>query len=403
MRSQAFFTTTGLAVVDANKESGLLLCNAAGFFLAFKVCVTFLFFQSNPQTGAAVTVALTLCLLSSVIFYRTIDPRPQGRLGFTRPMCWVMTYLGLSAASLTWIQASSPAVAASYWLAMAAEVGTIYLLLSCEPVEVNAVRVMYGFIGGAAVVALIAWVAPVMDDMRLGNEVFMHPNAIGFEFAIATLLAIHLAQRKRAWAWVACGFAITLIRTLSKGTIVGFLFASLYFLIRGLKISRKIRFYIGVASTLVLMSFWGILEAYVDLYTQGSNVETLTGRTYIWLQALEVATEKPWFGHGFDSFRWIVPPLGDFQPGHAHNDLVQQFVAYGVAGVIVMCGAYWTFYRQARVSKNKGLKSLAMAILILVLVRGLVDTDRFEPCFPLWLMTMLSIVLARSGVPQYSS
>lgn len=403
MRSQALFTRTDLAVVDANRESGVLLCNVAGFFLAFKVSLTFLFFQSDPQTGAAVTVAATLCLLLMTIFYRTIDPRRQGGLGFTRSTYWVMTYLGLSAASLTWTGASSMAAATGFWLGMAAEVATIYLLLSCEPVEANAARVMHGFIGGAVVVALVAWAAPVMDDMRLGHEVFMHPNAIGFEFAIATLLAIHLAQRKRAWVWVACGLTITLIRTLSKGAIVGFLLASLYYLIRGLKINRKIRVYIGLAGTLVLVAFWGVLEAYLDLYTQGSNVETLTGRTYIWLQTLKSATERPWFGHGFDSFRWIVPPLGDFQPGHAHNDLLQQFFAYGVVGVIVLCGSYWTFYRQARTSENNGLKSLAMATLILVLARGVVDTDRFEPCFPLWLMTMLSISIVSAAVPQYSS
>jgi len=41
-----------------------------------------------------------------------------------------------------------------------------------------------------------------------------------------------------------------------------------------------------------------------------------------------------------------------------------------------------------------------MAMLILVLARGLVDTDRFELCFPLWLMTLLAIALACNGAPQ---
>ena len=113
--------------------------------------------------------------------------------------------------------------------------------------------------------------------------------------------------------------------------------------------------------------------------------------------------ERPWFGYGFDSFRWVVPPLGEFQPGHAHNELIQQFFAYGIVGLIVVGAVYWTFYRQVRVSRNTGLKSLAMAMLILVLVRGLVDTDRFQLCFPLWLVTMLSMALARVATPQRSS
>jgi oligosaccharide repeat unit polymerase len=286
---------------------------------------------------------------------------------------------------------------------MVADVVTIYLLLSYEPVEPNAVGIMQGFVWGAAAVALIAWATPAMDDMRLGNENFLHPNAIGFEFAVATLLAIYLAQRKREWVWLACALAVTLLRTLSKGVIVGFLFAGLYYLIHGLKIGRRARIYIGLFGTAVLMCFWGLLESYLDLYTQGNSVDTITGRTYIWSQALEIAWEKPWLGHGFYSFRWIFPPFDDFQPWQAHNELLQQFFAYGIVGVIVVCGIYWSFYRQVRTSPNTGLKSLAMAMLILMLVRGIVDTDRFELCFPLWLMTMLSIALANVTAPQLSS
>ena len=105
--------------------------------------------------------------------------------------------------------------------------------------------------------------------------------------------------------------------------------------------------------------------------------------------------------HGFDSFRWVFPPIEDFQPWHAHNELIQQLFAYGLVGLVIVVGVYLAFYREVRVSRDMGLKSLAMAMLILVLVRGLVDTDRFELCFPLWLMTMLSIALTRTSVSQY--
>jgi exopolysaccharide production protein ExoQ len=339
-----------------------------------------------------------------VIFCRIINlPSLPQQANHVRPLYWIAIYLGLAATSLLWTTTSSIAVAAGYWLATAADVATIYLLLTYRSVERNAARVMHGFIGSAAVVALIAWAAPAMDDMRLGHEEFLHPNAIGFEFAIAALLSIYLAQKKRAWTWIACGFTITLVRTLSKAAIVGFFFAGLYYLIRGLKIGNRARLYIGIFSTAVAISFWGLLETYLDVYAQGDNVDTLTGRTYIWSQSLDIALEKPWLGHGFYSFRWIFPPFGDFQAWQAHNEILQQFFAYGIVGVIVVCGVYWAFYRHIRISQNAGLKSLAMAMLILMLVRGVVDTDRFELCFPLWLMTMLSIALASPAVPQLSS
>lgn len=378
-------------------QRGLFLCNVGGFLLVFKSCLTFLFFRSNPQLGTGVRLAGTLTWLLIVIGYSIVNPprRPEHSLRH-KPLQWIVIYLGFAALSLMWTTSNSLAVAGGYWAGTAADVATVYLLLRYPPVEENARRVMYGFIAGIAVVALIAWFAPAMEDMRLGNEDFLHPNLIGFEFAIGTLIAAYLAQQKKIWTWVAVGFAVTMIRTLSKGAIVGFLFAGLYYLLRGLNISRKARIYIGLASTLVLTCFWGLLEAYLDLYTQGSNLETLTGRTYIWSQSLEIILEKPWFGHGFDSFRWIFPPFGDFLPRHAHNEVIQQLFAYGIVGTLIVVGIYWTFYCQVRGSANTGLKSLAMAVLILVLVRGLVDTDQFELCFPLWLVTMFSVSLSNA-------
>src|SRR5262249_47554803 len=158
-------------------------------------------------------------------------------------------------------------------------------------------------------------------------------------------------------------------------------------------ISRTAKAWIGVGCSVVLLAFWGLLEAYFDLYSQGSNVETLTGRTYIWSRGLEFSMEKPWLGHGFDSFRWVFPAFDGFLPHHAHNEFVQQFFTYGLIGLLVVSATYVSFYRQIRSSPKSSLQSLAMAILLLILIRGLVDTDQFELCFPLWLMAMLSIAL----------
>ena len=386
-------------VLTREGSTGLVLCNIAGFLLAVKGALTFLFFQSSPQTGAGATVALTLGWTLLVAGYTILDPKNPRRdapaIGVPR---WILVYLALAGASLAWTTTNSVSVATAYWAATCADVIAIWMLLSYSPIQENTIRIMHGFIAGAAVVAVIAWAAPAMDDMRLGHEDFLHPNLIGFEFAIAALFSAYLAQKHKGWSWACAAFVVTTIRTLSKGTIVGFLFAALYYFLHGLKISRKTRIYIGVAGAAVLLGFWGLLEAYLDLYTSGTNLETLTGRTYIWTTALDLVTDKPWLGHGFDSFRWVFPPFEDFQPWHAHNEWIQQLFAYGLIGLIVVVAVYLSFYRRIRASRNLPLKSLATAILILVLVRGIVDTDRFELCFPLWLMTMLSIALADTPV-----
>jgi O-antigen ligase len=279
---------------------------------------------------------------------------------------------------------------------MTADIGTVLLLLDYQPTPVHATRIMRGFIWGVVGVALVAWCTPTMDDFRLGNEDFFHPNEIGFVLAIATLLAMCLARKNKAWKWVAAGLAITLLRDLSKASIAAFLLAALFYLMQGSTFSRNVRLQIGIGATLVVASFWTVLEAYADVYSQGNNVETLTGRTVIWATSFEIALEKPWLGHGFYSYRWAVPPLGNFAPMQAHNELLQQFFTYGIAGVIALIALYWSFYRQIRSTPASRFTTLAGALLVFAVVRGLVDTERFDLSYPLWLIALLSMVLANT-------
>jgi exopolysaccharide production protein ExoQ len=395
--------TSWHAASDTDKQ-GAFLCTAGGFFLSFQSCLTFLFFQSDPQFGTAVRLGVTLTWLLTVVGYTIVNPPPQTSGSEQRkPLMWIAIYLGLAAVSMLWTKGDSLSVAGSYWAGVAANVASVYLLLRYPQVDQNTRRIMYGFVAGALVVAVIAWSAPTMEDLRLGNEDFLHPNLIGFQFAIATLFSIYMAQLKKWWIWVAVALGVTMIRTLSKGTIVAFLFAGLYYLLRGLRISHKARLWIAIASSLILIGFWGLMETYLDIYTQSTNLETLTGRTYIWAQALDFSLEHPWIGHGFDSFRWIFPPFNNFQANHAHNELLQTFFSYGIVGLVVVVALYWSFYRQVRSSQEGGLRSLAMAMLILVLVRGVVDTDQFDLGFPLWLMTVFSVALSHTSMSKAPS
>jgi exopolysaccharide production protein ExoQ len=383
-------------ISSQTRYSGTFLCDIGGFILAFRSCLTYLFFQSSPQVGTAVRLAGSIAWLLAVVAYTILQPPTSASLPKrSSALRWIALYVALAGVSLFWTTTASLTVEVGYWAGLLADVAAVYLLLRFEAVEENTRRTMRGYIFGVSLVAILAWTAPAMEDMRLGNEDFLHPNFIGFQFAIGALAAAWLAQRKKAWAWMAAALGVTTIRTLSKATIVALLFAGLYYLLRGLKVGRKVKVWVAIGSSMVLLSFWGLLEEYLDVYSQGSNVETLTGRTYIWQQSLNFVLEKPWLGHGFDSFRWIFPSFNQFLPNHAHNELLQQLFAYGVVGLLVVVGVYWSFYRQVRSSRQSALRSFAMAVLILVLVRGLVDTDQFDLGFPLWLMTLLSIALAQ--------
>jgi exopolysaccharide production protein ExoQ len=379
---------------NTTRRGFLLVPSLVGFVFAFRTCLTILWFQQEPQQGTTVSVALGLTLLVLAAFSSIGGVPSIPKSSFRTPtLCWSAALLSLALVSLAWTEAPIVA-AAGYWAAWAADVATIWFLLRGGIAEDQAVAVMKGYVSGACAVAVVAWILPLNDDMRLGNEDFLHPNALGFLFSIATFLAIHLTRKSPIWRVLALFLATTLLRTISKSAIIAFIIAFCFYLIWDSTLSRAVKGRIAVAAGVILASLWGILEAYFSTYTEGTGPETLTGRTFIWATSFEYALEKPLLGYGLYAYRFIIPSFNHFQGQEAHNELLQQFFAYGVVGVILTIALYWVFFRQIRRAPRSHLKNLAASLFIFALVRGLTDTQTFDLSFPLWLITMLSILLA---------
>jgi exopolysaccharide production protein ExoQ len=379
---------------NATHSELLLLPTLVGFGFAFRTCLTLLWFQDDPQTGTIVAVALSFTLLIAAVL-STIGGKPSLPSEYLRTATirWAICFLLLALFSLLWTAAPIEA-AAAYWAAWATDIATIWFVLREGVAEERADAIMYGFIWGAILVALIAWFIPPTDDQRLGNEDFLHPNALGFLFSIATFMASHLARKSKIWFWPALFLATTLLRTISKSAIVAFVAAFGFYLIRDSTLSRRIKTWITILAGIIVASLGGILEAYFTDYSSTAGPETLTGRTIIWALSFEYAIKKPILGNGIYAFRFIVPPLGEFQGQQAHDDLLQQFFAFGIVGVILTVGVYWAFFRQIRTTPPSPIKSLAGTILLFSLIRGLTDTQIVDLSLPLWLMTMLSLLLA---------
>lgn len=372
----------------------LLLPGLIGFVFSFRVCLTVLWFQEEPEQASILSVALSLTLLIAAAF-STIGSTPSvPAFCFRTPsLRSIIALLVLALLSLLWTPAPLSA-AAGYWVAWAADVATIWFILRDGLPENSGAAIMKGFVSGACLVALVAWYLPATADLRLGDEDFLHPNALGLLFSIASLLGFHLARKTAVWIWPAFFLAATLLRTISKSSIIAFAAAVGFALFRDSTLSRRVKIRIGIAAGIILASLWGILETYVISYSEGLGPETLTGRTLIWAASLEYAIKKPILGNGFYSYRFIVPPFGVFEAQQAHDELLQQFFSFGAVGAILTIAIYWIFFRQIRRSPASPLKTLAATLLLFALIRGLTDTPIFDLSFPLWLMTMLSILLA---------
>jgi O-antigen ligase len=385
----------------ATDRGGFLLLPALiGFVFAFRVCLTVLWFQDEPENASILSVALSLTLLIAAAL-STIGSKPSiPRSCFRNPILrCIAAFLGLALLSLLWTPAPLSS-AAGYWCAWVADIAAIWFILRDGPPENSATFLLKGFVCGACVVAIVAWSLPATQDLRLGDEDFLHPNALGFLFSIATLLAAHLARKKTLWIAPGLFLGATLIRTLSKSAIIAFVAAFGFALIRDSTLSRKVKTWIGIAAGLIVASLWGLLEAYLITYSQGIGPETLTGRTLIWAVSLEYAVKKPVLGNGFYSYRFIVPPFGTFEAQQAHNELLQQFFSFGAVGALLTIALYWLFFRQIRRAPSSHLKTFAATLLLFALIRGLTDTQNFDLSFPLWLMAMLSILLAAQTSSQ---
>jgi exopolysaccharide production protein ExoQ len=384
--------------IDFRESSTSSLALIAGFFFAIRAFIIVLAVRllgTDPQTGTAITLLSDGFLLVIAAFCclgnRNRSVREMSRTASVR---WCLAYLGFSCASLLWSETSSLPVAIAYWVGMAANFSAVVLMLRAQTAPAIVPSLMKGYVWGACVGASVAWLLPAQSDLRLGDEELLGPNNIAYPLAIGFLFAQFLIRTRLGnWAPPATFLAVTVLRSLSKTTILALLSAEILLLIADRSMSRRTKVVLVVSACLVLVSFSALLVAYWDVYLNaGNQSETLSGRLGIWAYFLVEGLQKPWFGHGFNSVWGIVPPFGPdkFEAAHAHNELIQQFYAYGAVGVAIFFGYYASLYLQTRKLPSIPMKLFLRACLVFFLVRGIADTERFDLSLPVWACLLLS-------------
>jgi exopolysaccharide production protein ExoQ len=402
-------SATRVIVTDQCGQSSSILLTPAviGFYFAFRVIFVVIgvrLFLLEARTGVTLSLGCGFLLLLLVLF-QDFGLTPLGPVVLLRlrPFRWVLVFLGFTGLSLTWTVAESVAAAAAFWCAMAADLAMVVMLMRMHPLLETATSLMRGFVCGACAVALAAWLLPPQSDLRLGDEELLGPNQIGFVCAFAMFLAQFLIRRKKLfWIAPAVFLGVTLLRTLSKTSILAFVAGQAFILIRDRSLTRRDKLLMAGAAACALAAFWGLIEAYYAVYTNaGSQAETLTGRLGLWAYFLDRSLEKPWIGHGFHSVWKVIPPFSeDFEARHAHNELLQQFYAYGLAGVVMLFGLYGSLVRQIRSMAPGPMRAFAGGFLCFILVRGLADTEAFDLSLPLWAITLFSAVFFHCSSQQ---
>ena len=374
---------------------------AVGFFFSFRAALVMIsarWLRLGTEAGVIANLAVEFALLLAIVF-QAIGPaaRPISAIVRRSTMRWVLAFLAFSCLSLLWSATVSRPASFLYWCAMACDVAMVVLLLRGGPIARVSHSLMRGFISSTCVVACIAWMMPASSDLRLGDPDYFNTNQIGNLCALAIFMVQILAGSKDAkWKLPIFFLTVTLLRSLSKSTIAAFLVAEGLLLIRDKSMSRKTKAVVALAAALLVAAYWGLIGSYFDVYTTtGNQAETLTGRTGIWAYTLDVSLDKPWFGNGIDAMWKVFPPFGMdmFEARHAENELLQQFFAYGMAGVVMLVGVYASLFRRILGSPNGPSKSVLAAIMLFIFVRGLAEAEPFDLLLPLWMITLFSCIV----------
>ncbi len=379
------------------------LAFVVGFFFAARLVFGLLSVRLLGMTardGAAASMLVDGLLLLLVCFHSLGYPHRSFASMLRVPtLRWVLVFLAFSGLSLVWSGTVSLPNSIVYWLGLVTDVAIVLLLLRTGTVTASAHSILRGYVVSACVLACIAWIMPAQTDLRLGDEELFNTNQIGNLCAFAILAAQYLTRRKeRRWGWTILFLSLTLLRSLSKTTIVAFLVSQGFLLIIDRSIPRKTKVLVLLTVLLVIAAFWGLFEAYYVVYTNaGNQAETLTGRTGIWAYVSSAALDQPWIGHGFDSMWKVVPPFGpdQFEARHGENEALTQFYAYGVVGLCMMIGLYGSLFRQIRALPRGSLRAVLLSLLLFLLVRGLAEAEAFDFLLPLWAFVLFSLLLSQ--------
>ena len=379
-----------------------LLAASVGFLFAIRAALVLISARwldagTEPGVIAGVFVEMTLLLMAGMQAFGASVQSLRWVLQISS-VRWVMVFLTFSCASIIWSATVSPAAAALYWSAMAADVAIVLLLLRARTAVEIAHSMMKGYIVASVILAAIAWIIPLESDQRLGDLDYFNTNQIGNLCAMGVFIAQLLAARKDGrWRVTQVFLMLTLLRSLSKSTLVAFLVSQGLMFFRDKSITRGRKVKMTIAVLVVVAAFSGIIRAYFNAYTTTSDqAETLTGRTGIWLYCLTEGIEKPWIGNGIDSLWKVAPPFGPelFEARHAENEVLQQFFTYGLAGIVMLACIYGSLYQSIRRLPRSATRAVLGALLLYILIRGLAEAEPFDLLLPLWIITLFSAYVA---------
>jgi O-antigen ligase len=146
-----------------------------------------------------------------------------------------------------------------------------------------------------------------------------------------------------------------------------------------------------LALALALASLSSKINGYTNV-RGGATASTLTGRTILWAETYQQITSGPFVhGYGLLSFPEVGPkPWGRDPIPHAHDEFLMLWFQYGLVGVALVFGSYFSLGHTALKSLKRGgggAATLVLCAIVWCLVKGITEADPVFCLFPIpWLI-----------------
>ena len=183
--------------------------------------------------------------------------------------------------------------------------------------------------------------------------------------------------------------------------VVSVFLVSMFMVLRQFSVKVIMGLFLFVVIMLVVLTFFGSRELNI---TELRDNLSLSGRPALWLSALEMWKEFPFFGVGAGAFEWVFPmykseavtPLRVFT---AHSGYLHLAVEMGLIGVTLSIVLVLVYSRKAlailNISENhRHLTCSLMVGVLAFLIHECVETNLLIPPVAVLFFSVLALIMA---------
>ena len=203
-------------------------------------------------------------------------------------------------------------------------------------------------------------------------------------FGITSIIALYTTILTKSATSIICLIVlIGLLVVIKKKSIMNFCFSKFFWVA-----------YLSIFVLLVLVRSTELVSYIAGSF--GKSV-TMTGRSTIWVTAIDLIKDAPLFGYGYDSTVLLSNGIRENDP---HNGILYILLTSGLLGVILLVVMLRPlFVNESKDLENDRLTYRSMRLFVIVwLIRGLVESVFSYTHFVFWCAVIFMDLLSKKAV-----